>query len=80
MGAKAERKDELPASPSAINWCGLTEPSPCPNRSYGRCWIKRRLGAFPTKRKDEAERLYKIAKEDPKRLFEICERSSVEPI
>ena len=72
MSTKAEREDRFSA-PMSIDWCKLTDP-PCSFGSYGRCGIKERLREFPTKMQEEAERLHAIAKEDPERFREICEK------
>lgn len=75
MGAKAERENKLPGPPFSINWCDLTDP-PCPLKSFGRCGIKETLRGFYTRSeiRKEAERLYRIAKEDPEGFRKICER------
>jgi len=77
MSTEIERK--IASAPMSVDWCNLPD-SPCSLKGYGRCGIKETLRGFYTRSeiRKEAERLYEIAKKDPERYREICEKGLFE--
>ena len=66
-------KETLPQAPLEIDWCYQTSP-PCPYKGPN-CGIKSHLRCYyGERRKEEAERLLALAKEDPEEFWRTCAR------